>query len=118
MKDINSAFLQKLGWNILNHPDHLWVQILKAKYFPRNSFLQSHSKPGASKFGRGLVRYLISSNSTFATVPVMVVLSTSAKTLGSLCSLVFNPSGFQMPRIYRALALLFQIIRRHYNKKF
>lgn len=58
MKDINSAFLQKLGWNILNHPDHLWVQILKAKYFPRNSFLQSHSKPAASLVWQGISKVL------------------------------------------------------------
>lgn len=54
MKEINSAFLQKLGWNILTKPDQLWVKLLKAKYFPHTPFLHSVSKPGASLVWHGI----------------------------------------------------------------
>jgi len=37
----NKAMLAKQGWRILQEPSSLTAQILKAKYYPKNSFLQA-----------------------------------------------------------------------------
>jgi hypothetical protein len=37
----NKAMLAKQGWQILQEPSSLTAQILKAKYYPKNSFLQA-----------------------------------------------------------------------------
>lgn len=54
MKEVNSAFLQKLGWNILRKLETHWVRILKAKYFPQNSFLDLESTSGSSLVWQGI----------------------------------------------------------------
>jgi hypothetical protein len=38
----NKALLAKLGWRLLNQPSSIIAQILKAKYFPHSSFLDSN----------------------------------------------------------------------------
>ncbi|GLT44686.1 hypothetical protein SLA2020_185710 [Shorea laevis] len=45
---MNQAFLAKLGWRILTEPDALWVQVVKAKYFPNCGFLEAKCKAGLS----------------------------------------------------------------------
>lgn len=50
-KDIEStniALLGKLSWRIYDNPDSLLAQVLKGKYFPDCSFLESTSKQGSS----------------------------------------------------------------------
>uniref|UniRef100_A0A803QGC3 RNase H type-1 domain-containing protein n=1 Tax=Cannabis sativa TaxID=3483 RepID=A0A803QGC3_CANSA len=44
MEDFNKALLAKQGWKILTYPDCLLSKILKALYFPKESFLVA--KPG------------------------------------------------------------------------
>lgn len=34
MGEVNRAFIQKLAWNLLNRPDALRAQIVKAECFP------------------------------------------------------------------------------------
>ncbi|CAN1339859.1 Uncharacterized mitochondrial protein AtMg00310 [Linum perenne] len=35
----NKALLARQGWRILNHPEALWVKLLKSLYFPRGDFV-------------------------------------------------------------------------------
>ena len=44
----------KLGWRILNNPATLWVCILKAKYFAKDSFVQSSTKAHCPALWRGI----------------------------------------------------------------
>lgn len=39
MESFNLALLIKQAWRILMHQDHLLTRVLKAKYFPRSSFI-------------------------------------------------------------------------------
>ncbi|KAG8378978.1 hypothetical protein BUALT_Bualt07G0040600 [Buddleja alternifolia] len=49
MRDINRALIAKLGWNILNNDNKVWVDIFKAKYFRNQPLLELESYPvGAS----------------------------------------------------------------------
>lgn len=41
MAQFNVALLAKKGWRILNNPNSLVAKVLKAKYFPNVSFLDS-----------------------------------------------------------------------------
>lgn len=41
---MNSAHLAKQAWRVLQNPSALWVQILKALYFPDLTFLQAKRK--------------------------------------------------------------------------
>lgn len=43
-----------MGWHILKKPEALWVRILKAKYFPRTSFLDSVQVSGSSLVWQGI----------------------------------------------------------------
>lgn len=56
MRDINEAFLQKLGWNILTKPHSLWVRVLKAKYFQNCSFFTAESTLGSSLVWQGICK--------------------------------------------------------------
>jgi hypothetical protein len=44
----NEAMLAKQGWRILTEPTSLMARVLKAKYFPKNTFMQAKSGPRAS----------------------------------------------------------------------
>ncbi|GMY32903.1 uncharacterized mitochondrial protein AtMg00310-like [Fagus crenata] len=48
-KLFNSALLAKQGWRLLQHPSSLVCRVLKAKYFPQTSFLDS-AIPGNASF--------------------------------------------------------------------
>lgn len=40
-EDFNLALLAKLSWRIINHPNALWLKMLKGIYFHKNSFLEA-----------------------------------------------------------------------------
>lgn len=48
IEEYNDSLLAKLGWRIMHNPDSLLTQVLKGKYFPDCSFLESGAKAGAS----------------------------------------------------------------------
>ena len=47
-KDINGAFLAKLGWKIASGEKNLWTKLLIAKYLKEESFFQHKVKKGSS----------------------------------------------------------------------
>ncbi|GLT67726.1 hypothetical protein SLA2020_400130 [Shorea laevis] len=72
---MNEALLAKLGWKVLTEPNALWVQVVKAKYFPNCDFLNVELKPSASKTWKSIIgsRELVQSGMGF-------VVSNGAKT--------------------------------------
>ena len=55
MHAYNLALLAKQGWRIMQHPDNLLSKVLKAKYFPRSSFMRAELKAGASYTWRSIM---------------------------------------------------------------
>lgn len=45
---MNSSFLAKQAWRIIQNPDALWVRVLKALYFPNSEFLKAGRKRNES----------------------------------------------------------------------
>ena len=45
---ITMTLLAKLGWRIHSKPDSLLAQVLKGKYFPECTFLESKETSGSS----------------------------------------------------------------------
>lgn len=45
---MNSAMLEKLGWSLVNESEKLWVQAVKAKYFPASTFMRWKKKKNCS----------------------------------------------------------------------
>ena len=55
MRQLNSAFLAKLGWRVLHEPDSFWVRVLHAKYCRGRSGLEAlSSKTSDSHVWRGI----------------------------------------------------------------
>ncbi|CAN1215673.1 Putative ribonuclease H protein At1g65750 [Linum perenne] len=56
-REMNDAYLMKLGWTILKEPDRLWVQIFTDKYLKETSEgLQIRRKTGGSSLWKGIRR--------------------------------------------------------------
>ncbi|CAN1216657.1 Putative ribonuclease H protein At1g65750, partial [Linum perenne] len=54
-RELNQAYLMKLGWAILNNLDKLWVQVLTCKYMKEtDSGPQLRRKSGGSSLWRGI----------------------------------------------------------------
>lgn len=51
----NASLLAKQGWRILQNPQSLLAKILKAKYFPNSTFLNSRLKLGYSYTAKYMV---------------------------------------------------------------
>ncbi|GKV09776.1 hypothetical protein SLEP1_g21225 [Rubroshorea leprosula] len=52
---MNLALLSKVGWKLATESEPLWIQILKAKYFPNCDFLQAKAKQNASYTWKGIL---------------------------------------------------------------
>lgn len=48
LKEFNLSLLDKMCWRILQHPEALWVQVLKELYFPNSDFLSAKKGARAS----------------------------------------------------------------------
>ncbi|CAN1150946.1 Putative ribonuclease H protein At1g65750 [Linum perenne] len=56
-RELNDAYMMKLGWMILNDPDRLWVQIITNKYLKETpEGLKLRRKSGGSNLWRGIRR--------------------------------------------------------------
>ncbi|CAA7021923.1 unnamed protein product [Microthlaspi erraticum] len=55
LQDFNDALLSKLSWRILSNPDCLLARILKGKYFPNTTFLESKLGEGGSHGWKGII---------------------------------------------------------------
>ena len=54
-RDINSALLSKLGWNLLTEENKLWISLVKAKYLKNSNFFDYHLKNGVSFSWKSIV---------------------------------------------------------------
>lgn len=55
-KDINSAFLAKLGWKIVVGDESLWCRMLRVKYLRGKSFFEARITAGASPGWSSILR--------------------------------------------------------------
>ena len=56
LEDTNITLLAELGWAMASNLDVKWVQILKAKYLQRKSFLKTPLSSHSSKLWKGICR--------------------------------------------------------------
>lgn len=49
LTDMNQAMLGKIGWSLAADNGKLWVQVLKAKYFPHSTFMKCRRKKSCSR---------------------------------------------------------------------
>ncbi|GAU47963.1 hypothetical protein TSUD_280220 [Trifolium subterraneum] len=56
LRAFNEALLEIQGWRIINHPSSLVAQVLKAKYFPKEQFLQAKPKQQMSYTWRSILK--------------------------------------------------------------
>ena len=54
-KNINSALLSKLCWNLVAGKDELWSSLLKSKYLSKENFFDYHLKSGVSYTWRSII---------------------------------------------------------------
>ncbi|XP_062017671.1 uncharacterized protein LOC133734024 [Rosa rugosa] len=55
MHDFNLALLAKQGWRLVQRPDALLTQLLKARYFPRSDFMEAELEAGSSYTWRSIM---------------------------------------------------------------
>lgn len=48
----NQALLLKIVWQLASNQDRLWVQLMRAKYFPRGGFGRSKARPTQAEYGK------------------------------------------------------------------
>lgn len=58
LDQLNTAFLMKLGWNLLTNPNSLWGQVVQAKYFPNQHLLCTSPKQSNSWGWKSICRTL------------------------------------------------------------
>jgi len=55
MRDLNSAFMAKLGWKLIHEPDSLWPRILRRKYCKGRMEVEAFEPgPGPSNVWKGI----------------------------------------------------------------
>jgi hypothetical protein len=52
----NEALLAKQGWRLINQPNSLVAQVLKAKYYPKDQFLKARPKQQMSYTWRSILK--------------------------------------------------------------
>lgn len=58
-QDLNGfslTMLERQGWRLIQYPDYLCAQILKAKYFPDSKVLKAKPKEGTSYTWRSILK--------------------------------------------------------------
>jgi hypothetical protein len=55
MREVNLALISKLGWQLLNNSDSLWVSQLQGKYLNSNSFLSPSPLSSSSWLWKGIL---------------------------------------------------------------
>lgn len=55
IEEMNKALVMKVIWKLASNEDAQWVQVLKAKYFPRGAFWTSQRRTRCSKLWRNLM---------------------------------------------------------------
>lgn len=57
LRDMNKAFMAKLGWKLLTKQDKLWVHVFRAKYMNnKNGITHTRTKQVASNAWRGIIQ--------------------------------------------------------------
>jgi hypothetical protein len=56
MREVNLALISKLGWNLLNKSDLLWVSQLHYKYLSSTSFLSPSPHSSSSWLWKGIIK--------------------------------------------------------------
>ena len=56
MREVNLALISKLGWQLLNNSDSLWVSQLQGKYLNSNSFLSPFLLSSSSSLWKGILK--------------------------------------------------------------
>ncbi|CAN1128070.1 Uncharacterized mitochondrial protein AtMg00310 [Linum perenne] len=106
-KEFNEAFLGKVGWNIIQQPNALWVRLLKALYFPRHDFVTApkHHHPslvwssilkGKTTLLRGLRRNIENAEDTLTTdpwLPDLPSFTTNPSVICSISSCISQPQN-------------------------
>lgn len=55
LQNFNQALVAKQGWRLLCNPNSMVARMLKAKYFPRGTFLEAEAGANSSFFWRSFV---------------------------------------------------------------
>jgi hypothetical protein len=56
LRAFNEALLAKQGWRLITHPDSLVAQVLKAKYYPKDTFFNAKPKQQMSYTWRSILQ--------------------------------------------------------------
>lgn len=59
MEHHNKALLAKMGWQIQNNLEKLWVQIIRAKYLKGSFVWDAEASVGNSWFWKGITRVAV-----------------------------------------------------------
>ena len=82
---MNWAFMQKVGWGLINDRDELWVQVIRSRYYCGNDIIPRISwRNGGSNLWKGVCKVWSDISRIWVGVLGMVELFVSGWTLGFL----------------------------------